>query len=256
MAHQPDYRKEKFSPLLAKNLHSALAHRIGQEFPRIGGQRILNACAEMVLEVVERHLQPKAHLQHGQILWLAVSIDDPPARNKTIANTNLIPVILDLCTPDDIHHILARKPWPWRLQQKSVRLCQQSYQQGALLSNCDLSVLLNKAESYLSSLLTEYERQHQTTIPRRATIHDVGSGLTHKRIICQKRYLEGKETHQIARETYHSLEAVDRYLGQFDRVRHCRREGMGPEQTAYILQCSLSLVREYLKIDGEIEDAN
>lgn len=49
------------------------------------------------------------------------------------------------------------------------------------------------------------------------------------------------------------LEAVDRYLGQFDRVRHCRGEGMSPEQTAFTLNCGVSLVNEYLAIDGELE---
>ena len=53
----------------------------------------------------------------------------------------------------------------------------------------------------------------------------------------------------VARETYHSLEAVDRYLGQYDRVRHCRLQGLTPEQTAHTLACCLGLVREYLAID-------
>ena len=51
----------------------------------------------------------------------------------------------------------------------------------------------------------------------------------------------------------HSLEAVDRYLGQYDRVRHCRLEGLTPEQTAHALGCGLPLVREYLAIDDLLE---
>lgn len=256
MAPKPDYVKKKFRPMLDKTLQNALSQRIGQEFPRIGGPRILAACAQMVLEVIEQYMRPRDHLQHGQILWIGVSVEDPPARNKTIANTRLIPVILDLCTKKDIDSILERVSYQQRLQHKSVRLCQQAYQQGALLSNCDLSEILNRPENYISNLLADYERQNQTIVPRRATIHDVGTGLTHKKIICRKRYLEGKETHQIAQETYHSKEAVDHYLGQFDRVRHCRKEGMSPEHTSYILNCSLSLVNEYLKIDGEIQNAH
>lgn len=48
------------------------------------------------------------------------------------------------------------------------------------------------------------------------------------------------------------LESVDRYLSQYDRVRHCRQEGMSPPQTAYTLNCSLSLVEEYLAVDKEM----
>ena len=91
-------------------------------------------------------------------------------------------------------------------------------------------------------------------MPRRATLHDVGTGLTHKRIICWKRYAQGKSPDMVAKETYHTLEAVDRYLGQFDRVRHCRQQGFSAEKTAFTLNCSLGLVNEYLAIDRELEE--
>ena len=79
------------------------------------------------------------------------------------------------------------------------------------------------------------------------------NGLTHKRIICHKHYAEGKDASKVAQETYHSLEAVDRHLGQYDRVRHCRLHGMDAERTAYALGCGVRLVDEYLAIDRELE---
>jgi len=81
--------------------------------------------------------------------------------------------------------------------------------------------------------LTAHERNSGKAVPSRATLHDIGCGVTHKRIICWKRYADGKCSDQVARETYHTVEAVDRYLGQFDRVRHCRIQGMTPAETAY-----------------------
>jgi DNA-binding CsgD family transcriptional regulator len=113
--------------------------------------------------------------------------------------------------------------------------------------------LLTMNERQIGSVLAAHERDTGKVVPRRATVHDVGTGLTHKRIICHKRYAEGKSSDQIARETYHSIEAVDRYLGQYDRVRHCKLQGMTPEETAHTLACSLSLVKEYLDIDAELE---
>src|SRR4029077_13271112 len=118
--------------------------------------------------------------------------------------------------------------------------------QGGLLSNCDLAELLFTNDQRIAHVLTEHERLTNTLVPRRATLHDVGSGLTHKRIICWKRYAEGKDPQIVARETYHSLEAVDRYLGQYDRVRHCRLQGLTPEETAHTLNCSVALVHQYL----------
>ena len=109
------------------------------------------------------------------------------------------------------------------------------------------------ADARVGQLLGEYERQTGQIVPRRATIHDVGPGLSHKGIICHKRYVEGKSPDQVARETFHSLDAVDRYLGQFDRVRHCRRQGLRAQETAHILNCGVTRVETYLEIDNELE---
>lgn len=253
MSSRPDFLHKKYGPLLAKTLETALAHRIATEFPRIGGPRIQQLCAEMVLEVVGQHLRPREQVRQGQVLWLGISRDDPPRRHQRIADCHLVPLVLDLVTPADLHARLDRDPAPQRLTAKAVRLCEQAYEQGALLSNCDLAELLNTHDSQIAHLLTEYERKKNRLVPRRATLHDVGTGLTHKRIICWKRYAEGKEPDQIARETYHSLEAVDRYLGTYDRVRHCRLQGLSPAETAHILACTLRLVEEYLAIDRELE---
>jgi hypothetical protein len=249
MGRPVDYVRKKFAPMLDKTLKRALAHRIGKEFPRLGGARIRTLCAEMILEVVNQHIRPRDTICHGQVLWTAVSLNDPPARMKRIADTDLVPVVLDLSTPDDIQAIIGRVPAGQRLLQKATRLCHQAHSQGALLSNCDLAELLAVGDSHIAHLLCQYERQSGKLVPRRTTLHDVGSGLTHKRIICWKRYAEGKSQDQIARETRHSLEAVDRYLGQFDRVRHCRQQGLSPAETAFALGCSLALVNQYFDID-------
>jgi len=253
MSSKPDFIRKKFGPLRDKTLRNALAHRIVKEFPRIGGPRICQLCADMILEVIFKHMRPRNHLTHGQTLWMAVCVNEPPRLHQRIADTTLVPVLLDLSTAEDVQRRLDRLSASQRLLHKAIRLCQQAYQQGGLLSNCDLAELLNTTDSDIAHVLTRHERLTNTVVPRRATVHDVGTGLTHKRIICWKRYAEGKEPHIVARETYHSLEAVDRYLGQYDRVRHCRLEGLTPEQTAHALGCGLPLVREYLAIDNLLE---
>lgn len=256
MGHKPDYVRKKFGSQKAKTLYNALAHQIAKEFPRFGGPRICGLCAEMMLEVVNQHMQPLERVNHGQTVWAAVSIDDPPRRHQRIADTDLVPVVLELSTAEDIDARVDRMSADQRMLKKAVRLCEQAHEQGGLLSNCDLAELLTTAESRIASLLAHHEREQGQVVPRRATLHDVGTGLTHKRIICRMRYVEGKEPHLIARLTHHSLEAVDRYLGQYDRVRHCRLQGLTPQETAHALGCSLKLVQEYLDIDQELEAKN
>ena len=248
-----DFLKKRFATQLDKSLRQALAQCLDKEFPRIGGERIRLLCADMLLEVFAAHVRPAEHLQHGQLLWLAVAVDDPPGRNKPLTSTRLVPVVLELSTAEDVEALLRRQAPGERLLARCLRLCHQAFAQGGLLSNCDLAMMLQASDGNIANLLSQYEDQTGKVVPRRATVHDVGTGLTHKRLICRKRFLEGKDAEQVARETYHSLEAVDRYLGQYDRVRHCRRQGLDEAQTAFTLDCSRGLVRQYLAIDDELE---
>ena len=78
-------------------------------------------------------------------------------------------------------------------------MCQQAYEQGGLLSNCDIAEMLHTSDGVVGTLLAQYGRRTDTIVPRRATLHDVGSGLTHKRIICWMRYAEGKDPDVVAR---------------------------------------------------------
>jgi hypothetical protein len=250
----PDYMLKHFRPLLAKNLRNSLAQRIAEQFPRIGGDRIVGACADLVLEVVWAHLKPVEHVAPGQVLWLAIDKDSPPRRYRTTEQTRMVSVVLTLSSPEDVEARIAKKKGSERILQKALRLSRQAYEQGGLLSNCDLAELLTTSDSQIGSLIAQHERETNETVPRRATLHDVGSALTHKGIICRKRYLEGKESDLIAHETHHSLEAVDNYLGQFDRVRACLELGMTPQQIAHILQCSNGLVDQYLKIHKQCEE--
>jgi hypothetical protein len=199
MSSQPDFIRKKFGPLRDKTLGNAIAHRISTEFPRIGGPRICGLCADMILEVVFEHMRPRDHVKHGQVLWMAIAVDDPPRQHQRIANTKLVPVLLDLSTAEDVHRRIDRLPAPERLLHRARRMCQQAYEQGGLLSNCDIAEMLHTGADYIGTLLAEYERSTNTIVPRRATLHDVGSGITHKSIICWKRYAEGKDPQIVAR---------------------------------------------------------
>lgn len=251
----PNDRLKHFGSLQTRNLRASIAQRIAEQFPRIGGDRVVGLCADMVLEVVNEHIEPRGHVTSGQVRWLAIHRDCPPRRHPRARPPRLVCVTLDLITPEDVELRIQGRPAPERHLQKILRLCRQAHGQKALLSNSDLAELLNLSPSHIGTLLSAHERLTGKSVPRRATLHDVGTALTHKGIICRKRHLEGKEPDQIARETYHSLDAVDRYLGQYDRVRSCARLNMTPEQTAHILNCSLPLVNQYLQLHSEFQEA-
>lgn len=252
MGAKLDYVRKRYAPLLRKALPGALEGCLARDFPQLGGPRMRAAAAARILEVVFEHLRDGETVRHGQVLWTAVATAQRTYFRQRVEEMQLVSLALDLVTGEDIEAILGREPAKSRLLRRCLRLCRQAHEQGGLLSNSDLAVLLGADDRTIAAVLTAYEREHDCLIPRRATLQDVGTGLTHKRLICWKRYGEGKTSEQVARETYHSIEAVDRYLGQFDRVRHCLRQGLEEQQIAYLLCCSRSLVAEYVAIDRDL----
>jgi DNA-binding CsgD family transcriptional regulator len=100
-----------------------------EELMRLGGPRIRKLCAEMILEGVHEHLEPKDHVRHGQVRWLAVAVDDPPRRHQRIADTKLVAVVLDLSTAEDVQGRLDRVKPRERLRRRAVRLCHQAFKQ-------------------------------------------------------------------------------------------------------------------------------
>jgi hypothetical protein len=226
--------------------------RIAREFPRMGGPRICQLCAQMILEVVNNYVRPKDSIRHGQVVWAAVDKDHRPGRYQRIAETDLVSVVLDVSTAEDIHARIDRVPDSERRLNRALRLCRQAYEQGGLLTCFDLSEIMGLSDCYIAHLLACYERARTRSWSR------AGGPCTMPGVACPTKGSSAtsamwrvKSPEQVAQETYHSLTAVDRYLGQFDRVRHCRQQGLTPMETAHILNCTLRLAETYLQLDRD-----
>ena len=141
-----------------------------------------------------------------------------------------------------------------------ARIFCEADKQGGTLAETDLALILFCANMTICKNTIEYEHENKVVLPRRGTVHDLGRSTTHKKIICEKSFRDKKATPDIARETYHSPNAVDRYLNDFDRVRFCLKNGLSVEEVSFTTQLSKSLVVEYddlikeLYGDGEEEN--
>lgn len=243
-----------YEPIKDKNLRGSLLYTISSEFPKIGGPRVVELCTEMILEIVHDYLKPKDHLRWGQVLYSAVSVNDPPARGKTMAETEKVVVVLDLVTDEDIEKQIAKEDHRKKIVRRCKRLCQQAYEQGGLLTTADLSLLIGYDRAYISRCLAKEERDSGEIIPRRANIHDMGTGTTHKRIICLYRFRDGLSAREIARRTHHADESVKNYLSTYKRVRHLLQRGIDPAQIPQMLDISTNLAQQYVEIHKELTD--
>ena len=61
-------------------------------------------------------------------------------------------------------------------------------------------------------------------------------------------YIEKRTFDQVARETHHSFEAIQNYIGTFQQVVLCRKKTMTTEEIAFAIRRTPRLVKEYEEI--------
>jgi hypothetical protein len=248
MNKRPPTRRHSYDATERKTFRNALCHLLQTEFPGVFGPAVTQLFSESIAQLYERFHPPGSRFAAGQCLWISVAIDDPPRRGKFIEHTRLVPVVLDLVTAEDLEDAVTGSVRAKTRPKKVLRLFRQAYDQGGLLTEADVSLLLHLPINTISAVVLKHESDTGQTIPRRGTIHDMGRSVTHKRIICYKRLVEKKTTSQVAEETFHSPQEVEYYVQNLRRVQLCQNAGMNEDDIVIATGRSLSLVREYLEL--------
>ena len=112
-----------------------------------------------------------------------------------------------------------------------MRVCEEAFQQGGLLTLEDLALLFNCGLRTLVGDLAAL-RQQELVPPLRSTVKDIGRAVTHR---CQivSLWLEGQEYSDIARHTHHSVSAVAQYVEKFKRSVSLLDSGFDVATTAF-----------------------
>jgi predicted transcriptional regulator len=238
---------------LKKGFKSALDGFFRENVPQLGGALTRAPVVQRISEMVEEYFPATERLKMGQMIWYAVDEAEKAGYGKSLQNSKLRPVILDILHETDIEDVLQGVKKRERQKKVAVRLFTQSYEQKGVLTHADVASMMRLSPSTVSRYIREVEKDGATVVPRRGTIHDMGPTVTHKRIICEKHFQEGKSIEQTARETYHSPQAVVRYTNDFKRVRECLKEGWSVQRIAYTTGLSKSLTQEYVDMIDEKE---
>jgi hypothetical protein len=225
-------------------LKPALVNFFAREFSGAFGPIVRENIADALIDLFNSTCPESSRLKPGQIVWNALDkrtrADSEKRRYK--------PVILSLVTDDEVS--LFEKGTSLTTIRKNVmaRMIREAYQQGAVLSTRDLSLLLVSSASVLSHQRIEYEKEHQTVLPHTGIIHDMGTTLTHKRIIIYKHVVEKKDPSIVARETNHSQMAVDKYLKDFNRVKTLVNDNKDVNFIHHTTNIARPVIKQYLQI--------
>lgn len=238
----------QFGPLQKKTFASALSRFFEQQCPQLGGDLTRRVLVKNIQRLVEEFYPPNTHLRMGQVMWPAVDENEKTSYGKTMEKTKLKPVFVDMIAPEDIDALLQGEKAKTIRQRAAVRVFKQAKQQGGVLTGVDVASMLRLTRNTIYKYVRQWEKDHQETVPRRGTIHDMGSSITHKKQICHRVIVQGKSVETVARETGHSPQAVTRYVKDYKRILACLNRGLSPKDTAFVSKVSERLVYEYMNL--------
>jgi len=239
----------RYDRLKGKSLKHILVDRFLNHYGYDKGTVTASAIIDDLLMLIDHYYRfsDNSFLKQGQLVWLAVPIDEYPAKGKSIAQTKLKPVVLDIITDSDLEDIKLALHHREVRMKKIERWTQQAYDQGALLSQLDLAVLLNVNEFTAGQYVREYESLYSRPLPTRGNIQLLGSGQTHKYEIIAL-YLKGYLAPTIATKTKHSRDAVERYIRDFESVRLLAPKFDDVDTISRIIRLASRVVRQYLDL--------
>jgi len=251
--------KRHYRTALHRTFREAVVHLLEGEYKLVGSHRVIQMMADDIANLHQEYYQDAAHVPPGHIVWRAAL--DPgrkPPAGQTAAEQPTVSATLPLITPEEIaERAKGCPPGKHRLTwarerdtQRIVRLVKAALNNPngrQLLTLADLSLLINRSIPVVRRYIREHFERTGDLIPTKGFILDQGSNPTHKAIILRL-YEEGKAPPDIARATEHSLEAVDRYIKDYERVKVLLRQGLTVGEISLAIDRGESTVLQYYRL--------
>ncbi len=248
-----EIKEKKFRRIHDKSLEQVLLHRFLNHYGYEKGEVTARAIIDDLLQLIERHFlicrphEDAVLLKYGQMAWPAVPIEERPKRGQRIQDIPMKLVVLTFLADEDIQSIKNGFRSRELRIRRMVRWADEAFDQGALLSQLDLAILLNVCDSVVSDYVNDYQKTSGRLLPTRGNIHDLSGHITHKREIVAL-YLQGYDTPRIARKTRHAKESVDRYIRDFETVRLLTRISTDPAEIGRLARLNPKVVQQYLDL--------
>jgi hypothetical protein len=245
----PTIALNHYHRIKGKSLKHILLDRFLNHYGYDKGAVTASAIVDDLLTLVEHYYRftDNSFLKAGQLVWHAVSIDEYPKKGKTMAQTRLRPVVLDIISDSDIEDMKIPLHHREIRLKKIERWTSQAYDQGALLSQLDLAVLLGISTATAGDYVQEFHNLYHRPLPTRGNIQLIGSGQTHKKQIIAL-HLKGYLVPTICQKTNHSKEAVERYIRDYESVKLLSTKFDDVDVIARIIRLSSSVVKQYLDL--------
>jgi hypothetical protein len=210
------------------------------------------AILDTVHKVFDTYFLSNGSIKPGQIQTQCAAIEN--SAKVKLADCRMVTVTLTLDAGNQDLNIRKEKGIIALRRHRLERICNEAYQQGGVLTVEDLSCrLFNCGERTIVRDIRALKDQG-IFLPLRSTIKDMGRSISHREQII-KHWLKGKEYHQIARDTKHSIEAIQNYVNKFQRVIALAHQGYDIHTIGFLVKISSGLAEAYYRLYTESEMA-
>jgi hypothetical protein len=233
-----------FSSAHKRFLKPAIENFFKTEFTKSFGPNVRSFIADELIKIFQENNRDINSIKPGQVLWNAVHKDT----RADWHNMKLVPVILTLVNNDDISKLENGLKITEHRQNVVARILEEAYSQNALLSMRDVGLLLSIDDSYATINRKKYEEKHNVQLPHPGNLQDMGSCITHKYQIVYKCVVEKKDPVIAAKETNHTVMAVDQYLKDYNRVKTLYLDDKDENYIHLVTKLSLNLIAQYVHI--------
>lgn len=166
---------------------------------------------------------------------------------KPLSEQDMVRVILTLDDGIEDLSVLKDQGATALRQKKILRLTDETYEQGGLLTQEDLGRLLQVSSRTIRNDIKELIKDGNT-VHTRGFDHDIGRSVSHKTRIVEL-FLSGYAYAEIMRKTRHSAHSIKRYVSTFGRLLLIiNHDIVDVPEISRLLNNSERLTKEYLTL--------
>ncbi len=242
-----------YASIEKRNFRTAFIYLLETQYNLLFSRRILNILAEDVEELLAEFYPKTERVSSGQLIWTCTGDDGQKAQpGKAAESYKTTTVVLPLIEPEDIQAQLeplgkgkGKNRQQARHKRQIERIVKSAFEQGGLLTQAELSMILGISSTSVRKYVREIETETGQPLPLKGYKMDQGSRPTHKGDIIRL-YEQGLEPPDVARQTHHSLKSVERYLKDYERVRMLLKQNLSVEEISAIIGRGQSVIKEYI----------
>jgi len=232
-----------------RGFRQAVIHLLETEYKIVGSHKVIQMIAEDIEDLAKQFFPSSAC--PGTLIWTTTStFEKKVSYGKKGEDQRTSVVKLPFLTPEDIQNRTkrhSRKEGIYQEIKRMVRMIKAAFKQGGILSIAEVATIMDRGLTTTQRKLSEYQKEKGEVLPLKGNILDQGSSPTHKGIVIQL-YEKKIAPPDIARQTGHSLDSVDRYISDYERVKMLLRKETNVKEISQLIGRGLSTVKEYERI--------